>query len=439
MTRTIAVRSRFVRALAAVAAAGVITAGLPAAAVAQQGGNGGGGGRGGTPKAQPGPSQSAAKSSILDSVLKRGRSRDWTLKVSVNIHSYQNVSADGVPVIEVMDLKTAAVVFPLNTASGSSELDEENFKGELTFNDVIVDDNPKLMEGYAAGTRLARWELTDKVGREMKLELEIPVTTWSTIFDEKAAAKVVWPASWPPAAASALKPDGIVDSASPAVQALLKGWTGGEDPKKIPPVQLAKFLAGKVLEFGQTSGDGLEFIGLGQLVGVALQPIEETARDGRGSEHDIVVLLAAVYRAAGLPARTVIGYDVSAKKDKSGFLENGGRGGPQKLRAWVEFCLYDEGAQKELWVPVDIVRLRGSSNRMPPLNKPWKYFGAHDELENVIPFAFQYHPPTTVVAHGAFGFWGWLTTPKIPKVTQFLRFDAQTTPKRSSDRTRGRR
>jgi hypothetical protein len=166
---------------------------------------------------------------------------------------------------------------------------------------------------------------------------------------------------------------------------------------------------------------------------VELQRIEVTANTGRGSEHDMVVLLAAVYRAAGLPARTVIGFDVSAKKDKDSFLDNG-RGGPQKLRAWVEFCLYDESAQKELWVPVDIVRMRGSSNRVPSMNKPWKYFGTHDEMENVIPFAFQYHPPTTVVGHGAFGFWGWLTTPEIPRVTQFLRFDAITTPKRAGDR-----
>lgn len=152
----------------------------------------------------------------------------------------------------------------------------------------------------------------------------------------------------------------------------------------------------------------------------------------------MTVLLAAVYRAAGLPARTVIGFDVSAKKDRDGFLDKG-KSGPQKLRAWVEFCLYDEAAQREVWVPVDVVRMRQSSSRAPALNRPWKFFGTHDELENVIPIAFQYHPPTTVVAHGAFGLWGWLTTPEIPLVKQHLRLDAITTPKRGGDRQRDRR
>lgn len=423
MRRTWTVRHGFVRALAIAAGVGVLAAAAPGAWA--QGRGGGSGGAGGQPP--------AGKASVLDSVIMRGRERDWTLRVTVHLSSYQRVTSNAMPEIEVMELKTAAVVFPVNLASGSSELDVAKFKGELKFNDAVVDSQPKFLEGYPAGTRLGRWEMTEKSGREMQLDVELPVTSWSTIFDEKAAGAVAWPANWPTNAASALKPDAIVNSANPAVQELVKKWTGGNDPKKIPPVQLAKFLAGQVMEHVQTSGNGLASADNGLLMGVDLQPIEETAGSGRGSEHDMVVLLAAVYRAAGLPARTVIGHDMAGKKGGDSFLDKAKKG-PQKLRAWVEFCLYDEGAQKEAWVPVDIVRMRASSNRVPPLNKPWKYFGTHDELENVIPFAFQYHPPTTVVAHGAYSFWGWLPTPEIPNVQQYLRFDAITTPKRAGDR-----
>lgn len=388
-----------------------------------------------TAPATPAPTN---KRSILDNLLRRGRSRDWTLKVTVNVHAYQSVRKNSFDVTE-MDLKTAAVVFPVNFGTASSELVEDKFRGELRFDDRVVDTEPEFQDGYACGTRLARWELQDKRGKEVTLYVELPVTSWETIFDEQAAEKVPWPSgSWPPAAASALQADKIVDSDNPAIADLLSQWTEGRDPKMVRPVPLAKYLAGRVMEHVQISGNGLAFADNGMLMGVDVVPASITARNGRGSEHDMAVLLAAVYRAAGLPARTVTGYDVSAKKDPDKFLKKE-KSGPTNLCTWVEFCLYDEAAQKELWVPVDIARLRGSSSRAPALNKPWKYFGTHDELENVIPIAFQFTPPTTVVAHGKYAFWGWFTTPSIPRAEQHVVFDAQTTPKRSSDRPRDRR
>lgn len=429
--RTATIGLRCVRALAVLAAAGAMAVATPEAGAQSRRSRGNSGG---------GNQPAATGSSILDGVMKRGRERDWTLTVTVQVNSVKNRDGSGMPIPETMNLKTAAVVFPAIESFASGELDSDRFKGELRFNEQVVDDSPELLEGYQGGTRLARWTMTDKVGTDMTLVVTLPVTTWETVFDEKAAMSVPWPAKWPATASSALQPDAIVDSGKPEVQALVRQWTEGKDPKSIPPVQLAKFLAGRVMEHVQISGNGLVSASNGLLMGVGLLPVEDTAKNGRGSEHDMVVLLAAVYRAAGLPARTVIGFDVTGKKEKENFLDRGRSGGSgTQLRGWVEFCLYDEGTQKELWVPVDVVRMRASSNRVPPLNRPWKFFGTHDELENVVPFALQYHPPTTVVGHGAYGFWGWLTTPQIPNVTQFLRFNAITTPKRAGDRQRERR
>jgi hypothetical protein len=384
---------------------------------------------------QPAPSPSSQRS-ILDGLLQRGRSRDWTLKVRVHVYAEAETTSRTINIRE-MQFDTAAIVFPANYGTASSELDQERFKGEVRFDDRVVDDDPVFQEGYPCGTRLARWEMLNKRGREMTLLVEIPVTAWETIFDEKGAERVPWPGQWSPTAETALRPDTFVDAGSAEVKELVDQWLEGNDPKKLKPVTLAKFLAGRVWEHVQVSGNGLEWSNLG-FVGVNLQRASLTAKSGRGSEHDMTVLLAAVYRAAGLPARVVIGYDVSAKKEPEKFLKKE-KDGPTSIRAWVEFCLYDEGAQKELWVPVDVARMRASSSRVPALQKPWKYFGTHDELENVIPFAFQYHPPTTVVAHGAYAFWGWQTTPKVQQVSQYLAFDAQTTPRRSSDRKRDRR
>lgn len=375
-----------------------------------------------------------ANPSPLDNLIVKGRSHDWTFKVWVTVHSYQHLQPGLAPIIETLDIATAAVVFPVNRGTASSELDAANVKGVLKFDDVVVDDQPKYSDSqYHSGTRLGRWEMTNRRGREMQLEVELPMTCWETQFDEEAASRIPWPsAPWPPAAASALEPDTkVVDWHDPKVTGLVKQWTDGKDPKSLTPVRLAKFLMGRVLEHCQPSGDGLAFAETGAFRGVDLQSVAVTASTGRGSEHDVTNLLASVYRAAGLPARTVIGYDLTEKKGQnSTFLSR--RRNSAKLRAWVEFCLYDEGSQKSQWVPVDVIRMRGSGSRAPALDLPWKFFGENDELDDVVPFAFQYHPPTTVVAHGFPAFWGWFTTPELQVAEQSLRFDAQTTARRSN-------
>ena len=76
---------------------------------------------------------------------------------------------------------------------------------------------------------------------------------------------------------------------------------------------------------------------------------------------------------------------------------------------------------------------RSQSSRVKPLDQPWKYFGTHDQLDDICPFAFQYHPPTTVMAHGSFAFWGWLTLPEVQVAEQFIRFQANMTARRGGE------
>lgn len=389
--------------------------------------------------AQPGAASPVTPmASVLDKLVRRGRTRDWTLKIWVDVHSYQNVQRDAINIAEIK-FDTAAVVFPINRTTATSELDAPSVKGVLKFDDRVMDDQPKYSDAltppvtYQCGTRIARWEMKSMSGREVELQLELPLRCFEVTLDEPAAMKIKWPGggTLPAALSSALQADAIVDSNDNQVRALVRRWTEGKDPKAILPVKLAKFLAGRVLEHTQPNGNGLAFDQTGLLEGVDLQLVGVTASTGRGSEHDIAVLLCAVYRAAGLPARLVIGYDVTEKKgEDASFLQK--RANAAKVRAWVEFALYDEAAQKELWLPVDIVRQRSQSNRAPSLDTPWKFFGNNDETDDIMPFAFQYHPPTTVVAHGFPGFWGWFTTPTLQNVSQTLRFECQTTPRRTT-------
>ena len=394
--------------------------------------------------AQPVPAQPAQakpappKPSFLDNVIKPGRTRNWTLRVNVHVDAYQTdprkLGQPGYKELQVKPItfETAAVVFPLVIASAGSEAVPEAMRGTLFFDDRPMDTEPELSPTiYHSGTRLARWEMTNKTGREMDLRVEIPMTTWETVFDEKLAERAVSRGRHVARGRrSTFSGLAFVDYQSPVVTNLLSQWSGGKDPKTVRPVPLAKYLAGQVLELMQPTGSGLEYARNGELEGFKLQRASTTLNLKRGSEHDIAIALCAVYLAAGLPARTVIGYDVTATKgeDSGPFGKAKGSAG---LRSWVEFALYDESADRLIWVPVDIVRQRKSSSKAPPLDRPWKYFGSNDELDDVMPIAFQYHPPTTVVAHGSRCFWGWLTTPTTPAgAAQYIKFESMTTPGR---------
>jgi hypothetical protein len=117
-----------------------------------------------------------------------------------------------------------------------------------------------------------------------------------------------------------------------------------------------------------------------------------------------------MYRKCGLPARVVIGLDKREEEKE----DEGKSKLKSKPRAWVEFCLFDEAKNTVNWVPVDPVRLRKATPTPPKLETPWKYFGTHDELRGIMPFAFHFHPPTSVRSYGSPGFWGWLVTPGVP-------------------------
>ncbi|MBC7835331.1 MAG: hypothetical protein H7Y88_09560 [Phycisphaerales bacterium] len=381
--------------------------------------------------------QQGTGSSVLDKLLKRGREDDWTLKIDITVRPYQHVEADSAPILTDLRFKEAAIVFPVLYGSASHAVDVENFAGRVSFNEDPADEVPDYKDDYQGGSRIAKWTLKDKVGHEMGLRVEIPMTCWETVFDERAANGIKWPAVWSPIAQSTLRPDqprnrpvtAPIDYMARPVMDLVKAWTDGKNPQAIPPVKLAKFLAGKVQEHVQPGeGEGLEFGKMGQLIGINLQTASETVASGKGSPHDMTNALCAVYRAAGLPARTVIGYDVRENKgEDSGFLKKN-RGGLE-IKSWVEFALYDEGANKTIWIPVDVVRMRAQGSKSRSLDSAWKYFGTHDELDDVMPISFHYHPPTSVVAHGYPCFWGWLTAPTLQNAKQAVTMSATSTPK----------
>jgi hypothetical protein len=404
------------------------------------------------------PATTTAAHSFLDDIFSnRGRTHDWILKVNIHVDSYQDRNiyvqpgvvpttpqstspnslgpSGSMPQNVPFKFDSASVIFPAIKSTAGSTLDSE-ITGTIKIDGKVYSSAPtSYLDNLPCGGRYAKWEMTNVEGRQLDFDVELPVTCHELMFDEAKAAKATWPKDdkWPRVAASTFAPQMGVDTTAPILGETIKAWCSGKSPQSIPPLKLAKYIASKVLEEIQPSGDGLVSSRTGILQGFDLHGVDYTLREKRGSEHDIACTLCALYRVAGLPARLVIGWDVSESKGHDLGLKRKGTG---ELRSWVEFAIVDEsvktdtGEARLAWIPVDVVRQRKSGSKAPPLDRPWKYFGNNDDTDSIIPIAFHYHPPTTVVAHGSPCFWGWITFPEMQYgAEQMVRFVTITAPK----------
>ncbi len=401
--------------------------------------------------------------------LSRRSTTPWTLKVEVLIQSYQDAPRGPTDERELtiipLDFTSATMVFPvLVTTSSSNVLMKETESGEqprLT-GEVRINDRPapqdlafvsRGIDGdpLPSNTWRAQWLIAnpDRSAftnvRQFDLRFDLPVECSQTMFDERKASAIDWPkGEWPEAARVALDPEAFIEYnpadrnrpyPTDAMDKMLADWFKGNDPKKLKPVVLAKWIAGNLLEAVQPSGHGLVFDRRTSMItGFDLQNPPTTASTGRGSGFDMTNLLVAMYRRVGIPARLVIGYDVGAAKEGKTIYDR--NDGNPELRAWAEFCLYDEENATFGWIPVDIVAMRERSSRMPPnyLERPAKYFGTHDELDEVIPLAHHYAPAKTSTWFYEYpALWGWFVQPSPPPAgSQTIRLNASRTAVRST-------
>ncbi len=389
-----------------------------------------------------------------DPVLRTTGERHWTLSIRLATFSDERfVSRDlldprGQPRPRIVardgaryDLDRVAVVFPILEGTATSRTIDRGVRGSLRFDDEIADEEPALLPGYQAGERLARW---DAVGVEnanaMRLWVDAPMIARSVDFDPARALAVDWPKGpWPAICASALLPQLSVDPESAAVRAFVLEAIGPK-PYGDPPAFVAKKLAAALIERFQPSGLGFEYSRSGRFSGIDLEPESNVADRLVGSPADMVAMLCAAMRAAGLPARVVIGYDLFAAPEAESEslddlpehcglrFEKGDELSLPRLHYWIEFALYDEPAGTLEWIPVDVLKQRAVSSEPPPIDRQWLFFGSHPCAETLLPISHHFFPPTTVIGAGEPLMWGWIATPAVPSVEQTLRVWAAATP-----------
>jgi hypothetical protein len=392
-------------------------------------------------------------------VMTLTRPEEWKFQARVQVGNFDNTTPSTERVYQAtrwFDTQSGNVFFPLAPSSGHAQAFMKHFGGSLMLNDVVVDDEAKVYVNRQEGEPLPGGSFLVEMGfggfsevKEMTLVLTWYGRSWRTEYDEAAARSLGWPTEWPAVCKSVFEPEMWVDYGPSGpydmskVREKVLEWTEG-NPQALPPALTAKWLAMKVAEAYRPSGRGVN----GPAGSVRGLPASTTAlgafwldgpshalAEGRGSKFDLVTLLVASYRAAGIPARVVIGYDFRKPLNKPR------PGDADSMRAWVEFALYDEHEADEkrrlVWVPVDIVKLQASSAWTQDFERPLKYFGTHDELDEVIPIAYHFNAYWVPgVSYGtylsdanraatAFGpaLWSWNAVPGVPSIAgQWLSF-----------------
>lgn len=370
-------------------------------------------------------------------------SRDWTLHAEVRLHATQirGVDPKNLPASPKFILKGVEFLYPILDSSAMHEVYPSRMTSEFRIDTVPVDKEPDIIDGYQALSSIGVWKAGEVQSHHLTFIAEIPMTCWETRIDEKGARAIDWPtAPFSKEMALCLDPQLFVECKDATVMDLVKQWAGG-DPRTLRPYDLAKRIAEGVLEHMRVTDPpiasqarGVE-VGKSSAVlhtGFVVHGAAEVARAKQGSEFDLACLLTAAYRAAGLPARLVIGLDVKRTEERSGTV----------LRSWSEFFLAREPApqgpdaqpvitaQDGEWIPVDIFRQWEFSSRAPPQNQRWEYFGHNEEFDFVVPIAYHWLPPERCTNSGPPGIWGWRPTPANPACDAEIKFWAYETPRK---------
>ena len=224
------------------------------------------------------------------------------------------------------------------------------------------------------------------------------------MLDESAMARITWPREWPQEVADGLKPQKYIESDDPIFKKIVEDVSGGK-LRFVPPYVAAKELVRASINAIQMSGDGVRMAEQGIIRGLEIEGARKTVAEGRGGPHDLLCVCIAVLRAAGIPARPVIGAEENAA-NRNVFV------------TWGEFYLPGAG-----WIPFDPDEMRGKNIRTLDVRQPWPEFGTMKRLNRRIPLAYYFEPPNVPVSPPYPGVWGWDPKPMpIPPLLEQIHF-----------------
>lgn len=290
------------------------------------------------------------------------------------------------------ELVDTPIVMPLIMQGAFSRVDRDSIAGSLWLDHVADADlaaRARIEDGAAFHQSLAIMPIVRFSGKTIRWNLRWKGQSWSSRIDDAGAAAIPWPREWPEEYADALRPQLFVESDHPIFAETIARISEG-NLRFVPPYLAAKDIVRHCIANVQVSGNSMFRGRFGIFHGMVINGAAATAAAGRGGPVDLVCVCVAMLRAAGIPARPVIGMTEDEEK------------GRNELVVWAEFHLPDAG-----WIPFDPIAMRGKAILHRNVREPWPEFGTMKDLNEVIPLAYTFLPPATVESPIAAAVWGW--------------------------------
>lgn len=288
----------------------------------------------------------------------------------------------------------APIVMPVIFQGAWSAVQPDSLRRELWLEgraDEGLVGRSRIDGGYPFNTHVAVITLPQFEGKTFRWRLGYRAQVWSSrLVSEEAAAAAAWPREWPAEVRDGLQPQMYIQSDAPVFAETVARLSSGR-LRLVPPYLAAKDLIRSCLQSIRVTGDGNARGYFEVLHGLEVQGALRTAELGLGSPHDLVCVCVATLRAAGIPARPVIGIQERLRADRQ----------VTEFRSWAEFYLPEIG-----WVPFDPMEMRGSVNHLD-VRRPWPDFGTMDDLNERIPLAYHFLPPAAVESPMYPAVWGW--------------------------------
>ena len=280
-----------------------------------------------------------------------------------------------------LEAKRSEIIIPMIIRGAYSAIDPASIKvaGQINGQTYRVGDVPwKLRGPHPDGTGEVVVEFVDIRAQSMGVKVTWREQSWLATINDRAALQITWPVEWPEEVREYLKPSPWIESDDELFVNFIQQITQGNLRKVTPYAATKELLRETITRFRSISGTGNERRDLGLIAGLQLVGAREAASAESGSPNDLVCTCIAVLRAAGIPARPVVGI---VKELTDNLRER------TQWRTWGEFYLPKTG-----WVPFDPNDMRGSGFQFKALDVAWPGFGNVKNLDERIPVAYRFQP-----------------------------------------------
>ena len=310
--------------------------------------------------------------------LKRVEPRIWEAQLNASV--YAPVMRDGQ--VQTMALSRIMVWMPVVLQSTWSQVSPDSIRTEIWVQGEKAPDaklRTTTRQGLAQGMMAVGIAIPDANGQSIKWTAAWTEQCWSSVVDERAAAAITWPAEWPTEAQESLKPSPGIESGHEDFRKFVDRASGGNLRTVTPWIAAKELVRATIQAFSAVDADGTR-IENGFPRGIVFNGAWNAMNAGTGSCHDVAAACVAVLRAAGIPARVVLG--MAEQSNSAGTSQR------TRFISWCEFYLPTAG-----WVPFSPNDLRGSIRGGITVDRPWKNFGTWDDLNRCLPICYGFASP----------------------------------------------